>query len=704
MAGKSSSGSAGKAKGSGQSRQHVKGSNNFYRKDDVKKIKKIKMLANGHKATRDRDGKILEAAEFQSRDAQPGMVQPDRRWFGNTRVISQDALTHFRDSLASRQADPYSVVLKQNKLPMSLLQESTKLSRPNLTTAEPFQNTFGPKAQRKRPRIEVGSFEELASRGLALARTSKPPPIMLGAEDPEDEEAAGAEAEASQVHATDLGQDEPSEAQKAMMEEESANNAPLDYILQAGTSRRIWGELYKVIDSSDIILHVLDARDPIGTRCHSVENYLAKEKRGKKVIYILNKVDLIPGWAAARWVQHLSKTHPTIAFHASINNSFGKGSLIQLLRQFSNLMSDKKQISVGFVGYPNVGKSSIINTIKAKKVCNVAPIPGETKVWQYITLMRRIYLIDCPGIVPPSSKDTETQKVLKGVVRVEHLSAPGDTIPPLLERVRPEYMTRTYGIAKWENAEDFLTQLAVKRGKLGKGGEANMDTVAKMVLNDWIRGKIPYFVRPPEPELRKASSEMVDAVTAAAAAHAETSDAKAFGEGKVAGVVQPLHQIVSRQKFIGDDQGKAVDETEWAGITGSADDEEVEVVENDLDKPDEPFSDPEANEDDDDEDEEEEEAADVTAGASELAWEDLVGDTSMSASASGSAKKRQLEQATEQDSDEEDDDPKSRRHVKEPRMKTNKKATANFFTTANVKNKNRDRKVPRDTKARSKRR
>lgn len=82
MAGKSS-GSAGKTKSSsGCTRQHVKGSNNFYRKDDVKKIKKIKMLANGHKAVRDRDGKIVEAAEFQSRDAQPGMVQPDRRWFG----------------------------------------------------------------------------------------------------------------------------------------------------------------------------------------------------------------------------------------------------------------------------------------------------------------------------------------------------------------------------------------------------------------------------------------------------------------------------------------------------------------------------------------------------------------------------------------------------------------------------------------------
>lgn len=194
----------------------------------------------------------------------------------------------------------------------------------------------------------------------------------------------------------------------------------------------------------------------------------------------------------ARWVTHLSKTHPTIAFHASINNSFGKGSLIQLLRQFSNLMSDKKQISVGFVGYPNVGKSSIINTIKNKKVCNVAPIPGETKVWQYITLMRRIYLIDCPGIVPPSSRDTETQKVLKGVVRVEHLSAPGDSIPLLLERVRPEYMTRTYGVQSWTDSDGFLTQLAVKRGKLGKGGEANLDTVAKMVLNDWSKLTMPH--------------------------------------------------------------------------------------------------------------------------------------------------------------------------------------------------------------------
>lgn len=82
----------------------------------------------------------------------------------------------------------------------------------------------------------------------------------------------------------------------------------------------------------------------------------------------------------AHWVRTLSKEHPTLAFHASITNSFGKGSLISLLRQFSSLHHDRKQVSVGFIGYPNTGKSSIINTLRKKQVCSTAPVPGETKV------------------------------------------------------------------------------------------------------------------------------------------------------------------------------------------------------------------------------------------------------------------------------------------------------------------------------------
>ena len=107
----------------------------------------------------------------------------------------------------------------------------------------------------------------------------------------------------------------------------------------------------------------------------------------------------VPAWVTKRWLHALAKEFPTLAFHASITNPFGKGSLLSLLRQLARLHTEKQAIAVGMVGYPNVGKSSVINALRTKKVCNTAPIPGETKVWEYITLMKKIHLIDCPGVV-----------------------------------------------------------------------------------------------------------------------------------------------------------------------------------------------------------------------------------------------------------------------------------------------------------------
>lgn len=193
----------------------------------------------------------------------------------------------------------------------------------------------------------------------------------------------------------------------------------------------------------------------------------------------------------------LSKDYPTLAFHASITNSFGKGSLIQLLRQFSSLHSDRKQISVGFIGYPNTGKSSIINTLRKKKVCTVAPLPGETKIWQYITLMKRIYLIDCPGVVPPNNNDSEEDILLRGVVRVENVENPEQYIAAVLKKTKPQHIERTYDVKGFKTPLEFLELLARKGGRLLKGGESDVDGVAKMVINDFLRGKIPWFTPPP---------------------------------------------------------------------------------------------------------------------------------------------------------------------------------------------------------------
>ncbi|XP_074540404.1 nucleolar GTP-binding protein 2 [Halichoeres trimaculatus] len=422
-------------------------------------------------------GKVIKPLQFQSTVA-PGTVarvEPNIKWFTNTRVIKQSSLQKFQEEMGAVQKDPYRVVMRQSKLPMSLLHDRVKAhnSKVHILDTEGFETTFGPKAQRKRPSLIAGDMKDLIEQAEASAMTYNA-----------DKD-------------TDL-----------VTEDTGVREEVREEIFKKGQSKRIWGELYKVIDSSDVIIQVLDARDPMGTRSKSIETYMKKEKPWKHLIFVLNKCDLIPTWVTKRWVAVLSHEYPTLAFHASLTNSFGKGSLIQLLRQFGKLHTDKKQISVGFIGYPNVGKSSVINTLRSKKVCNVAPLAGETKVWQYITLMRRIFLIDCPGVVYPS-EDSETDIVLKGVVQVEKIKNPEEHIGAVLERAKPEYIQKTYRIPSWNNAEDFLEKLALRTGKLLKGGEPDLSTVSKMVLNDWQRGRIPFFVKPPGPEGDQDEKELL---------------------------------------------------------------------------------------------------------------------------------------------------------------------------------------------------
>ena len=106
----------------------------------------------------------------------------------------------------------------------------------------------------------------------------------------------------------------------------------------------------------------------LGTRSNYIEEYLKKEKAHKHLVLVLNKVDLVPTWVTQKWVAILSAEYPTVALHASLKHPFGKGALINLLRQFGKLHKDANQISVGLIGYPNVGKSSVINCLRSKKV------------------------------------------------------------------------------------------------------------------------------------------------------------------------------------------------------------------------------------------------------------------------------------------------------------------------------------------------
>lgn len=96
-------------------------------------------------------------------------------------------------------------------------------------------------------------------------------------------------------------------AHKPTLSEESGETKLKDIFLTAGQSKRIYNELYKVLDSSDVVIQVLDARDPMGTRSKQVEDYLKKNMRHKHLVFILNKCDLVSTWCTKRWVAILSE-------------------------------------------------------------------------------------------------------------------------------------------------------------------------------------------------------------------------------------------------------------------------------------------------------------------------------------------------------------------------------------------------------------
>jgi nuclear GTP-binding protein len=161
------------------------------------------------------------------------------------------------------------------------------LQRSHIVETEPFSDTFGPKAQRKRPRLDVASFEDLVKARLAAEEKA------------EEQDQTGDAVPVEQgrlffllsIVFPNFSIDGYEEVQFGTYHE------PL---YQKGTSRRIYGELYKVIDSSDVVLHIIDARDPIGTMCNSVLDYMRKEKAHKQVVLIINKCDLVPSWVTVR--------------------------------------------------------------------------------------------------------------------------------------------------------------------------------------------------------------------------------------------------------------------------------------------------------------------------------------------------------------------------------------------------------------------
>ncbi|KAF2292636.1 hypothetical protein GH714_026199 [Hevea brasiliensis] len=303
------------------------------------------------------------------------------------------------------------------------------------------------------------------------------------------------------------------------------------------SDRAFYKELVKVIEESDVILEVLDARDPLGTRCVDMEKMVMKSGHDKRLVLLLNKIDLVPREAVEKWLKYLREELPAVAFKCSTqeqrsnlgwksssktaktsnllqtSDCLGAETLIKLLKNYSRSHDIKKSITVGVIGLPNVGKSSLINSLKRCHVVNVGATPGLTRSMQEVQLDKNVKLLDCPGVVLLKSGENDASIALRNCKRIEKLDDPINPVKEILKLCPARLLVTLYKIPNFESVDDFLQKVATVRGRLKKGGIVDVEAAARIVLHDWNEGKIPYYTMPPsrnqdEPLEAKIVSEL----------------------------------------------------------------------------------------------------------------------------------------------------------------------------------------------------
>ncbi|KAK4250812.1 P-loop containing nucleoside triphosphate hydrolase protein [Corynascus novoguineensis] len=370
------------------------------------------------------------------------------------------------------------------------------------------------------------------------------------------------------------------------------------------SSRKAYDKVFKqVVEQADVVLYVLDARDPEGTRSHDVERaVMAAAGGGKRLILILNKVDLIPPPVLRGWLTHLRRFFPTLPLRASnpapnahtfnhrdITVQSTSSALFRALKSYAASRNLKRAISVGVIGYPNVGKSSVINALLSRlggsrgqrAACPAGAEAGVTTSIRSVKIDNRLTLLDSPGIVFPSTGSSSSSTfvpknpteahahlVLLNAVPPKQIDDPVPAVTLLLKRLSAtpelmERMTQVYDLPPLlSNPEsgdatmDFLIQVARKRGRLGRGGVPNIAAAAMTVVTDWRDGRIQGWTDPPVlPVAGVTGANKAESVM-------KIADEEVMADQKV--IVTQWAEEFKLEGLWGDDEGEAVKEVEMA--------------------------------------------------------------------------------------------------------------------------------------------
>lgn len=266
-------------------------------------------------------------------------------------------------------------------------------------------------------------------------------------------------------------------------------------------TKQLWNRVKRQIQRNvDLVLVVLDARDPLGTRPTRIEQFIQKWGATKNYLLVLNKIDMVPREVVSAWARYFQTREEGVPF---LLFSGKKGTGYRRLQDQIYRYVPRNKAKVMVVGYPNTGKSTIINVLlQGKKRVGTSSQAGFTRGLQLVKLAgpREVYLVDSPGIIPYDQRFSELDLALKGAKVPNKLKDPLGVVEELFyRRVDHAVLRRVYEVS-FTDLDDFITALGKKRGRLQKGGTVNERQVYLEVIQDWQTGKIPFYTRPPESE------------------------------------------------------------------------------------------------------------------------------------------------------------------------------------------------------------
>jgi ribosome biogenesis GTPase A len=246
--------------------------------------------------------------------------------------------------------------------------------------------------------------------------------------------------------------------------------------------KNFWNIVNKVIHNSDVLLLLLDARLVEETRNKEIEDKV--KKSNKPLIYVITKCDLVD----KNILMKLKKQIKPCVF-VSAKEFLGTTILREkILVESKKAYKEKEVITVGVLGYPNVGKSSLINALKGRHSAPTSSMSGFTKGVHRIKADNRIYFLDTPGVIPYKEKDPIKHTII-GTIDFNKSKDPDLAVMGLMEKY-PGKIESFFGIDVIEDKEEEIEMIARKRNILKKGGVPDIMRMARMILREWQKGAI----------------------------------------------------------------------------------------------------------------------------------------------------------------------------------------------------------------------